>query len=73
VLLRQGRFLVASFHPELTDDVRVHERFMAMVRATRAEGRLPSQEGGKGEPAVPPEEGGGSRGNHGFPRVYVRS
>jgi 5'-phosphate synthase pdxT subunit len=33
VLLRQGRFLVAAFHPELTDDVRVHERFLEMVRA----------------------------------------
>jgi pyridoxal 5'-phosphate synthase pdxT subunit len=32
VLLRQGRFLVASFHPELTDDTRVHERFLEMVR-----------------------------------------
>jgi pyridoxal 5'-phosphate synthase pdxT subunit len=32
VLLRQGRFLVASFHPELTDDTRVHERFLDMVR-----------------------------------------
>lgn len=32
VLLRQGRFLLASFHPELTDDTRVHERFLEMVR-----------------------------------------
>jgi pyridoxal 5'-phosphate synthase pdxT subunit len=32
VLLRQGRFLVASFHPELTDDARVHRRFLDMVR-----------------------------------------
>jgi len=31
VLLRQGRFIVASFHPELTDDTRVHERFLALV------------------------------------------
>ena len=31
VLLRDGRFLVASFHPELTDDARVHERFLALV------------------------------------------
>ena len=31
VLLRQGRFLVASFHPELTDDERVHERFLELV------------------------------------------
>ncbi len=32
VLLRQGRFLVASFHPELTDDTRVHQRFLELVR-----------------------------------------
>jgi 5'-phosphate synthase pdxT subunit len=32
VLLRQGRFLVASFHPELTDDTRVHERFLNLIR-----------------------------------------
>ena len=32
VLLRDGRFLVAAFHPELTDDTRVHERFLDLVR-----------------------------------------
>ena len=32
VLLREGRVLVASFHPELTDDTRVHERFLDLVR-----------------------------------------
>ncbi len=32
VLLREGRFLVASFHPELTNDTRVHERFVEIVR-----------------------------------------
>jgi pyridoxal 5'-phosphate synthase pdxT subunit len=32
VLLREGRFLVASFHPELTDDTRVHERFLELVQ-----------------------------------------
>jgi 5'-phosphate synthase pdxT subunit len=31
VLLRQGRFLVASFHPELTEDTRVHELFLEVV------------------------------------------
>ena len=31
VLLRQGRFLVASFHPELTEDTRVHERFLEEI------------------------------------------
>jgi 5'-phosphate synthase pdxT subunit len=32
VLLRDGRMLVASFHPELTGDTRVHERFLDLVR-----------------------------------------
>jgi 5'-phosphate synthase pdxT subunit len=32
VLLRQGRFLVASFHPELTEDTRVHAKFLELVR-----------------------------------------
>src|SRR2546421_5671910 len=32
VLLREGRVIVASFHPELTDDTRVHERFLDLVR-----------------------------------------
>lgn len=32
VLVRQGRVLAASFHPELTGDTRVHERFLALVR-----------------------------------------
>jgi 5'-phosphate synthase pdxT subunit len=31
VLLRDGRILVASFHPELTEDTRVHERFLKLV------------------------------------------
>ena len=35
VLLRQGRLLVASFHPELTDDTRVHERFLELVEEAR--------------------------------------
>ena len=32
VLLREGRIIVAAFHPELTDDTRVHERFLDLVR-----------------------------------------
>ena len=32
VLAREGRLLVAAFHPELTDDTRVHERFLSIVR-----------------------------------------
>jgi pyridoxal 5'-phosphate synthase pdxT subunit len=31
VLARQGRFLVAAFHPELTDDTRVHGLFLELV------------------------------------------
>ena len=32
VLAREGRILVAGFHPELTDDTRVHELFCEVVR-----------------------------------------
>jgi pyridoxal 5'-phosphate synthase pdxT subunit len=31
VLVRDGRLLLASFHPELTDDLRVHELFVKLV------------------------------------------
>jgi 5'-phosphate synthase pdxT subunit len=31
VLAREGRVLVAAFHPELTDDTRVHARFLELV------------------------------------------
>ena len=31
VLVRDGRILVASFHPELTEDTRVHELFLDAV------------------------------------------
>jgi 5'-phosphate synthase pdxT subunit len=32
VLVRQGRVLVATFHPELTGDTTVHEYFLKLVR-----------------------------------------
>jgi 5'-phosphate synthase pdxT subunit len=32
VLAREGRFLAAAFHPELTDDTRLHELFLDSVR-----------------------------------------
>jgi 5'-phosphate synthase pdxT subunit len=32
VLARDGRILVAAFHPELTDDTRIHELFLELVR-----------------------------------------
>jgi pyridoxal 5'-phosphate synthase pdxT subunit len=32
VLARDGRLLVAAFHPELTDDTRIHELFLNQVQ-----------------------------------------
>jgi len=32
VLVRQGRILAATFHPELTDDTIVHEHFLKLAR-----------------------------------------
>ena len=32
VLVRDGRVLLAAFHPELTEDLRVHELFLQMAR-----------------------------------------
>ena len=32
VLVRQGKTLAATFHPELSDDRRVHDEFVRMVR-----------------------------------------
>jgi 5'-phosphate synthase pdxT subunit len=31
VMARQGKFLATSFHPELTDDTRVHQYFINMA------------------------------------------
>jgi 5'-phosphate synthase pdxT subunit len=33
VLVRQGRIMAAAFHPELTADTRLHERFVDLVRS----------------------------------------
>jgi 5'-phosphate synthase pdxT subunit len=38
VLAREGRFLVAAFHPELTDDTRLHELFLESVREAEVVG-----------------------------------
>jgi len=40
VLVRDGRLLLASFHPELTDDLRVHELFLEMVEEGAGVGAL---------------------------------
>jgi pyridoxal 5'-phosphate synthase pdxT subunit len=58
VLVRDGRVLVASFHPELTEDTRVHELFLDAVREAakppvRASGPV---EGASGEPGGSPAE-----------------
>src|SRR5713226_9290023 len=38
VLVRQGRILIATFHPELTTNNSVHEYFLQMVRGESANG-----------------------------------
>lgn len=35
VAARQGNLLVSSFHPELTDDIRLHRYFLEMVEQSR--------------------------------------
>jgi len=35
VAVRQGRLLAVSFHPELSDDFRLHRRFLEVVRERR--------------------------------------
>ena len=32
VLVRQGKILAATFHPELSEDTRVHQEFVKMVK-----------------------------------------
>lgn len=36
VTARQGQLLASSFHPELTDDYRLHQYFVDMVKASQA-------------------------------------
>jgi 5'-phosphate synthase pdxT subunit len=60
VLVRDGRILVASFHPELTEDTRVHELFLNSVREAakppvRASG---PGKGVSGEPGGSPADSG---------------
>jgi 5'-phosphate synthase pdxT subunit len=35
-MARQGSVLVASFHPELTDETKVHDYFARMVSESRS-------------------------------------
>jgi 5'-phosphate synthase pdxT subunit len=47
VLVKEGQILAATFHPELSDDTRVHELFLEMVRKAKTSADLPGQRGGK--------------------------
>jgi pyridoxal 5'-phosphate synthase pdxT subunit len=61
VLARDGRLLVAAFHPELTDDTRVHERFLNIVREETRVGSTERDKRAK-VPALPvPGAGNGVR------------
>ena len=57
VAARQGRVLVTAFHPELTDDTRLHELFIAMIRragaAAEPEGAAQPRAAGEPGRAVP--------------------
>jgi 5'-phosphate synthase pdxT subunit len=41
VAAREGDVLVTAFHPELTDDTRLHELFMQMIRRRQAASGAP--------------------------------
>ena len=36
IAAEQGRILVSAFHPELTDDPRMHRHFLEMIEARPA-------------------------------------
>jgi 5'-phosphate synthase pdxT subunit len=36
VLVRQGRIMAATFHPELSNDSRVHREFLALVSSAKS-------------------------------------
>jgi 5'-phosphate synthase pdxT subunit len=38
VAVRQGRLLAASFHPELTTDLRLHRYFLSLAREAGEKG-----------------------------------
>jgi 5'-phosphate synthase pdxT subunit len=40
VAAREGTMLASSFHPELTDDTRLHEYFLDIVRAAHRSSAL---------------------------------
>jgi pyridoxal 5'-phosphate synthase pdxT subunit len=44
VAIREGRVLAMAFHPELTDDSRLHALFMAITTEARRERSRPAHE-----------------------------
>jgi pyridoxal 5'-phosphate synthase pdxT subunit len=56
VLVRQGRLLAAGFHPELTDDVRLHELFVEILNDEAGPRRsgVPTRFGTAAAPAASP-------------------
>ena len=40
VLVRQGKTLAATFHPELSDDPRIHQYFLGMVANGKRSGKI---------------------------------
>jgi pyridoxal 5'-phosphate synthase pdxT subunit len=42
VLVRQGKLMAATFHPELSEDRRVHRLFVDLVRRTKVSGADPA-------------------------------
>ena len=43
ILVREGNLLAAAFHPEMTDDTRIHRLFIEMVRKGEGYGRVKSE------------------------------
>ena len=52
VAAREGGVLVTAFHPELTDDTRMHELFIAMIRRREGAASAPA---GAAQPRAPGE------------------
>jgi 5'-phosphate synthase pdxT subunit len=45
VLVREGHILAATFHPELSNDLRVHELFLQMVKEAKSTTGKPARDG----------------------------
>ena len=43
VLVRQGHLLAATFHPELSSDLRIHQLFLSLVEAHQTQPVRPAE------------------------------